>query len=50
MKLLKWIALGVAIAAARRAYTKAPPRGLAAPSRTPLSAYQIGRRRRENRY
>ncbi len=26
MKLLKWIALGVAIAAARSAYKKAPPR------------------------
>lgn len=50
MKLLKWIALGVAIAAARRAYSKAPQRGLALPSRSPLSAYQVGRRRSKSRY
>ena len=55
MKLLRWIALGAAIAAARRAYKKSPKPGVAAPlnerdARVPASPDQRPRWRGDNRY
>ena len=55
MKLLRWIALGAAIAAARRAYKKSPKPGVAESlndrgARVPAPPDQRPRWRGENRY